>query len=66
MAVSEASVVMERMTSRMGWIRSVALDMECFTSLTAWSISGVNSFLKEAKESVRDQTMWARWSRNQR
>ena len=68
MAASEASVVMDKVTSRRGWTSMVALEMEVFTWFTAVIISGVmvKSFLALERESVRGRTMWARRGRNRR
>ena len=55
MAVSEASVVIERTASGRGIMRSVALEMASFTWLMAVIIFvvTVNSFLGLDRESVR-------------
>ena len=59
MAASEASVVMDKVTSRRGWTSMVALEMAVFTWFTAVIISGVmvKSFLALERESVRGRTM---------
>ena len=54
MAVSEASVVMDRVMSRRGWTSMVALEMAVFTWFTEVIISGVmvKSFLALDRESL--------------
>ena len=60
MAVSEASVVMDRVAWQIGWMRRVALAMAFLTSSTAVSISlvTVNSFLEKDKKPVRGRIMY--------
>ena len=55
MAVSEALVVMDKVTSRRGWTSMVALEMAVFTWFKAMIISGVmvKSFLALDRESIR-------------
>ena len=60
MAVLEASVVIDRVTSRRGWTSMVASEMAVFTELTV----GIISFLASDRESVRGWTMWARRGRS--
>ena len=68
MAVSEASVVMDRVAWRTGCTRREAEAMAHFTSWTACSISTVtlNSFLEQDRESVKGRMVWARRGRKGR
>ena len=59
MAVSEALVVMDKVTSRRGWMSMVALEMAVFTWFMSVIISRVmvKSFLALERESVRGRMM---------